>query len=179
MKYIKVLFILIGTMGILHAEKVKVFDLNDQILETSGTKVEKFKVNDIIISTNLKLSANEDFYQGSSHYFSFEFEKPENHFEVQFRMGTGYSEHIWRFVDDMGESIYLYQSKKYILINGKRYNISNNDHIKIIVNNSKLLVYSNNKKLAMVNLSKLKGVKTVEFEGVKWLSEFLIFNYKS
>jgi hypothetical protein len=169
----------------LHAERVKTFDLNDQILDVSGKKVDKFKIKDVTISTNLSLSVNQDYYSSNKNgYFAIEFDKLENNFELHFKLSPHTK--IWRFIGNLGESIFIYVNGNYFsaknesryTINGKVYKGYYNSLIKVIVKKDKLTLYSNEKIVAMVNISNLKGIKAVEFEDTQSVSDFFIIKDK-
>jgi len=187
MKWFKILVIAILATGTLQAEKVKTFDLNDQILDASGKKVEKFKVNNIIISTNLALAQNQDYYSANKNgYFGIEFDKLENNFILNFAIGhyNIITKQIWRFIDDLGESQFIYikyspaSSMTYFYINGKEFKTRNYGYTKITVKNNKLTLYSNNEKLGTFNISNLRGVKAVDFEDIGNVSDFIIVKEK-
>ena len=167
--------VLIFSMTILQAEKVKIFDLQNQILQTSGQKVENFKVDDLIVSTNMLLSKDETFYLGHKGNFALTFTEPQNDLLLYLKLDCDLS--TWKLLDQYGEKVYIYYKSHYngFIVNGKKIEAKGLD-FKIIIKNGMFTLYANNAKVFNISLDSLDGgIKTISFHGLKDISNFVIY----
>ena len=187
---IAILTMVLLTLTNLYGGKVKVFDLNNQILNSMGAKIEKFQVsNELIVETNMILCANKQCYiekgNRQNTFFALDFSQPQVAFKIHMvaspkRLGGS----TWRFVDEFGETQYIYfrldgNGYMHFNINNKKSATYETSYdIKLIVKNKKVTVYANNEKIGSLNLSNLDGIKRIEFNKLETLSDLSIIKEK-
>jgi len=168
------ILVMLFSFSLLQAEQVKIFDLKQQILQTSGKKIEKFKVDDLVVSTNMLFDENKDLYTSGN--FSLTFDEPQSKLLIYLNMDFGNA--TWKMTDKSGESVYVYVSMlRHIYtftVNGKTYKAHGDFKMKI--QNEMLTLYANNKKVFTMGLDTLTDdIKTISFSPLRSISNCLIY----
>ncbi len=150
--------------GVAYAERVKLFDLGKQKLEsTEEGKLETYKIGSVIIKTDLAYNDKKEYYHGRN--LKFEFTKPLNNFTLIFKtwMDREHYDKKLNFYDDLGEvySLRFNASSLYFFKNGKEQEIASirgNKTFKLTVKNKEINIYVDNQLCGSSSLEHMGSI---------------------